>query len=175
MRIAIATAGVVLLLVLGRASLGQVAPGAAKADIIDTHGEKIGTATLSQVDNGVRVVLDVSKLTPGMHGIHIHGVGKCDPPDFTTAGGHLNPSGKKHGLKNPEGPHAGDITNLTVQADGTAHAEFVDSLVSLAESAPNSLFHTGGTALVIHAKADDEMSDPAGNSGARVACGVITR
>ena len=152
----------------------QMSPRVAKSDIYNAQGEKIGAAAFVQVESGVRITLDLNNLSPGMHGIHIHEVGKCDPPSFTSAGPHFNPEGKKHGLNNPAGPHAGDMRQLTVGAEGTAHAEFVDSLVSLAEVAPNSLFHTGGTAIVIHASPDDQMTDPSGNSGARVACGVIT-
>jgi Cu-Zn family superoxide dismutase len=147
----------------------------AKADLYNIRGEKIGTAIFSQVENGVRVGLDVSKLSPGVHGIHIHNVGRCDPPDFSTAGPHFNPMNKKHGLQNPEGAHAGDMKNLTVGANGTAHVEFVDPLVSLAGDVPNSLFHPNGTAIVIHANPDDEMTDPSGNSGARIVCGVISK
>jgi superoxide dismutase, Cu-Zn family len=163
------------LALVGSAIYGQMSMRGAKADLYNTRGEKIGTATLSQTASGVRVALDVSKVAPGLHGIHIHTVGKCDPPDFSTAGAHFNPAAKKHGLKNPQGPHAGDAENLIAGADGTAHAEFVESLVTLAEDAPNSLFHPNGTALVIHANPDDQMTDPSGNSGARVACGVISK
>jgi superoxide dismutase, Cu-Zn family len=104
----------------------------------------------------------------------VHTVGKCDPPDFASAGGHLNPDMKKHGKENPDGPHAGDLNNLEVGADGTAKASFVDSKVTLGDG-PNSLFHDGGTALVIHEKADDYKTDPSGNSGPRIACGPIQK
>jgi Cu-Zn family superoxide dismutase len=164
----------VLALALAAGAPGQMSPRAAKSDIYNVQGEKIGAAAFIQVESGVRITLDVSKLPLGMHGIHIHAVGKCDPPSFTSAGAHFNPEGRKHGLKNPAGPHAGDMQQLSVGADGAAHAEFVDSLVSLAEVAPHSLFQAGGTAIVIHASPDDQMTDPSGNSGARIACGVIT-
>ena len=167
--------GTMLLLALGQTISAQMSSPAAKADIYNPQGEKIGAATLSQVESGVRVALDVSKLAPGTHGIHIHSVGKCDPPGFTTAGAHFNPENKKHGLENPAGPHGGDMQAVTVGADGAAHVQFVDTLVSLAEPAPNSLFHPNGTAIVIHAAPDDQMTDPSGNSGARIACGVITK
>jgi Cu-Zn family superoxide dismutase len=164
-----------IVIVTAMAAVSSQIGGSAKADIYNVRGEKIGTATLSQVPDGVKIGLEVSKLSPGMHGIHIHAVGKCDPPDFSTAGPHLNPQSKKHGLQNPEGAHAGDMKNLTVGADGTAHIEFADTLVSLAEDVPNSLFHPKGTAIVIHADPDDEMTDPSGKSGARIACGVISK
>ena len=116
----------------------------------------------------------MSQLPPGKHGIHIHAVGKCEGPAFTTAGGHLNPDAKKHGKENPEGPHAGDLLNLEVKADGTAKATLLDTMVTLGDG-PNSVFHEGGTAIVIHEKEDDYKTDPAGNSGARIACGVIQK
>jgi superoxide dismutase, Cu-Zn family len=143
------------------------------ADIVNAQGQKIGTATIHQSGTGVRINVEVSQLPPGTHGIHIHTVGKCEGPAFTTAGGHLNPASKKHGKDNPDGPHAGDLLNLEVGADGNGKASLSDANATLGEG-PNSLFHEGGTALVIHEKADDYKTDPAGNSGARIACGVIS-
>jgi len=162
-------------LVCAAALSGQSATAqSAHADIIGTQGQKIGTATLTQTDAGVRIDLSVSQLPSGTHGIHLHTAGKCEAPGFTTAGGHLNPDMKKHGKDNPDGPHAGDLTNIEVGADGTAKASITDMHVTLADGA-NSLFHEGGTALVIHEKADDYKTDPSGNSGARIACGVIQK
>ncbi len=117
-------------------------------------------------------MLDVRQWPPGTHGIHIHTVGKCAGPDFATAGGHLNPGPKMHGKDNPMGPHAGDLLNFDVDADGKSHATLMADHVTLTDG-PASLFHTGGTALVIHAMPDDYKTDPSGNSGARIACGVI--
>lgn len=151
------------------------APQSAKsahADIVNAQGQKIGTAEVRPAGNGIRIDVEVSQFPPGTHGIHIHTVGKCEGPAFASAGGHLNPASKKHGKDNPEGPHAGDLLNIEVGADGTAKASLSDPSVTLGEG-PNSLFHEGGTALVIHEKADDYKTDPAGNSGARIACGVI--
>jgi Cu-Zn family superoxide dismutase len=146
----------------------------ATAAMKDVEGKQIGTATLTESGEGIRISLDVSKLPAGAHGIHIHSVGKCDPPDFKSAGPHFNPDGKKHGMKNPDGPHAGDLSNIEVGADGTVKTSVTTKLVTLG-AGKNSLFPEGGTALVIHADPDDEKTDPAGNSGARIACGVITQ
>ena len=154
--------------------VAQNAATTAKADLADSRGKKVGTAELTQTPDGVRIALTVSELAAGQHAFHIHNVGKCEGPDFKSAGAHFNPYNKKHGLKNPEGPHAGDMENIEVGSDGTGTAEIVNKQVTLADG-PNSLFHEGGTAIVIHASPDDNMSDPAGNAGARIACGVITR
>lgn len=147
---------------------------AAEAELRKPSGETVGTVKLTPASQGVQISLDVFNLSPGVHAFHIHGVGKCEPPDFKSAGGHFNPEGKEHGLKNPKGPHAGDMENFEVGADGAAHVEVLNTRVTLGEG-KNSLFQPGGTAFVIHEKADDERSDPAGNAGARVACGVIVK
>lgn len=143
--------------------------------LMTSDGKDAGTATLEQKKNEVAFKLNLKNLPPGQHGIHIHQTAKCDAPDFKTAGGHFNPSNKKHGIKNPEGPHEGDVPlNLTVDAKGTDKVSFAMKSVSLNPTAPNSLFTGGGTAILIHADADDMMTDPAGKAGARIACGVIT-
>lgn len=155
------------------AAFAQSAAQSAHADIVNAQGQKIGTATLHPSASGVRIDVEVSQLPPGTHGIHIHTVGKCEGPAFASAGGHFNPTAKKHGKDNPEGPHAGDLLNIEADANGTAKASVSDATVTLG-GGPNSLFHEGGTALVIHEKADDYKTDPSGNSGARIACGVVT-
>lgn len=151
-------------------------PKAAHADLKNAQGAKIGTVKISATANGVKVQVKVSQLTPGEHGIHIHNVGKCEAPAFTTAGGHFNPTGAHHGAKNSQEPrpHLGDLENLKVGQNGKGSATFMISGVTLGDG-QSSLFHEGGTALVIHAKADDLMSDPSGNSGERIACGVIEK
>ena len=115
-----------------------------------------------------------SKLPPGTHAIHVHNVGTCTAPDFTSAGPHFNPGGKQHGTSNPNGPHAGDLPNFEVDAKGVGDVSFAVPDMTLRDG-PNSLFHAGGTALVIHAAPDDNKTDPSGNAGARIACGVIEK
>jgi superoxide dismutase, Cu-Zn family len=159
-------------LIMGWAGLARAQT--ATADLRNAQGTVVGHARLTQEPGGVRLEVDVSRLTPGLHGFHIHAVGTCEPPGFTSAGGHFNPDGKQHGHKNPAGPHAGDLPNLMVGPDGSGRADLAAPDVTLAGGA-HSLFQPGGTSLVIHADPDDERTDPAGNSGARVACGVITR
>jgi Cu-Zn family superoxide dismutase len=149
-------------------------PLTAKATLVNSQGQKVGEATLTETPQGVKIALKVENLPPGVHAFHIHEKGVCATPDFQSAGAHFNPFGKHHGLKNPAGPHAGDLPNLTVGADGKGSLETVATLVTLKEG-KNSLLQPGGTSLVLHAQADDDLTDPAGNAGPRIACGVIIK
>lgn len=155
-------------------AFAQSPTSSAHADFINSQGQKIGTAHLTQTADGVKIDVEVEHLPAGTHAFHVHAVGKCDPPDFKSAGGHFNPAGKQHGKDNPLGSHAGDMMNFDASSDGSAHFSIVNAAVTLGPGA-NSLFHDGGTALVIHEKADDYKTDPTGNAGNRLACGVIEK
>ncbi|MGI8499302.1 MAG: superoxide dismutase family protein [Gemmatimonadaceae bacterium] len=147
----------------------------ARAELTDLTGEAVGTAELWQESSGlVHVDVSASNLNPGAHGIHIHAVGRCDggATGFSTAGGHYNPLNKQHGLTNPAGQHAGDAPNVQIAADGRGTLSFTTDRVTLTPG-PTTVRDSVGRAIVVHAAPDDQMSQPAGNSGARVACGVI--
>lgn len=147
---------------------------AIQIEMKNADGKVVGKAELTEAvtEKGVRVRIDVRGLAPGKHGIHFHETGKCEGPDFKSAGSHFSPSKKLHGLENPKGSHAGDLPNLEVSKDGTAKTEFTAPYASIGKD-KNSLLKSGGTALVIHEKVDDQKTDPSGDSGDRIVCGVI--
>ncbi len=153
---------------------GSSAHAAEKAAAVlrDGSGKEVGTAALANTPNGVLIKLDLKGLPPGDHAFHVHAVGKCEAPDFKSAGPHFNPDSTKHGLMSGDGPHAGDMPNLHVPEDGALVIEVLDPLVSL--DGERSLLDGDGSALVVHATADDYKTDPAGNAGDRIACGVVT-
>ena len=143
-------------------------------DLKDAKGNVVGMVMISPAKGGgVSVDIDVKGLPAGEHAIHFHAVPKCQAP-FTSAGSHFNPANKKHGLQNPEGPHAGDMPNFTVAANGTARTTLTNKNVTMSDGV-NSLYANGGTAIVIHAAADDMKTDPAGNAGEPIVCGTITK
>ena len=165
-----------LTMAAGCAAVGA-APGdglIATADLRNTQGASVAMATLVQDGDDVEITINATNLPPGTHGFHLHETGTCTPPDFTSAGGHFAPMSRHHGFQSPNGPHAGDLPNLEVGADGTARVTVENERVTLTEG-PTSLFDADGTALVIHGGPDDYRTDPSGNSGARIACGVVTR
>lgn len=143
----------------------------ARAELANADGMNVGTVTLTEAVGGQGVVVDatLSDLPPGVHAIHVHAIGKCDPPDFKSAGGHYNPSNKEHGIENPKGMHAGDLPNFFVPESGDIHIQMFATLLRL----DDKLFDEDGAAMVIHAEADDYRTDPSGDAGPRLACGVI--
>jgi superoxide dismutase, Cu-Zn family len=144
----------------------------ATAELKDRDGKSVGRALFRERSDGVLVRLEVKGLTPGLHAVHVHAVGKCEGPGFTTAGGHFNPAGKKHGLKSPDGAHAGDLPNMLVSKDGSGRFEAKTDAITL-QAGSARLFDSDGSALIIHAGVDDYTTDPTGNAGDRAACGLI--
>ncbi|KMM39292.1 superoxide dismutase family protein [Guptibacillus hwajinpoensis] len=152
---------------------GDEAAETISVKMMNQDGEEIGTAELMQQDSGTMIQLDASNLPEGTHGFHIHETGSCEAPDFKSAGGHFNPADASHGTMSEDGPHAGDLENLEVSADGTVQKEIMNEKVTLEKGKDNSLLKESGTALVIHASEDDNTSQPSGDAGDRIACGVI--
>lgn len=175
----IAVCGVVAIAAVATGWMGgqdaAKAPKSVKVTFITHDGKPGGTGTLKPTkDGGVKLTLNLKDMTFGPHGVHIHQNATCEGPDFKTAGGHFNPTAKKHGFENAEGHHAGDLPkNVDVGEDHNGSATFTLTDVTLTPGAPNSLFANGGTSIVVHEKADDMKTDPSGNSGNRIACAVV--
>lgn len=169
----VAVASLIVLAACGgqqsRSGPAAVAP-ARTAQMVDTAGKSVGSASLLEARGGLLLVLKLQRMPPGTHGLHIHEAGTCTPPTFESAGPHLNPDKRKHGARNPAGPHAGDLPNVRAQAGGA-----VDTTLTLSRDPLAALLTRGSAprALVLHARADDMMTDPSGNSGDRIACGVL--
>lgn len=175
MRLTIAATLALATLTLGACDHDDIKTGAPLAEgahatalLRTADGADVGTARVTEVAGGLRITIDAQGMPAGLHGAHVHTVGHCDAPDFTTAGGHWNPTGAKHGSMNPQGPHEGDLPNLIVGTDGRGTIGIVIPGATMA-----GLLDADGSAIVVHAKPDDLMTDPSGNSGARIACGVF--
>ena len=169
MRLILTAATLILLAGCESAGPGLGIPAAApSASLVNSAGQQIGTVRVWQSPGGVTFAIDAHGLPPGMHGIHVHPIGRCDPPGFDSAGTHWNPAGRQHGLNNPNGPHAGDMPNVTVAANGVLR-----EAVSLPGATLSQLRDADGASVMIHAGADDYVSQPSGNSGAKIACAII--
>lgn len=149
----------------GTQSIGTASDAPAHP-LVNASGQPIGEIRIVDSATGATLLVTARSLPPGVHGIHIHDVGACDPPDFKSAGPHWNPTGKQHGVENPHGAHMGDLQNVTVAPDGSLNAE-------VAIPGGSSMLDSNGAAVVIHADPDDYKTDPSGNSGARIACAVL--
>ena len=172
MRISWGLIGLAAVLLAGGVAPVQAQTQTAKAALKTADGKDAGSVTLTQTPRGVLLALAVKGLPPGEHAFHVHAVGKCEPP-FDSAGGHFNPDGKKHGVMSADGAHAGDMPNLHIPAGGELMVEVLNTAITLEKGKPNSVFDNDGSAIVIHAGKDDYSTDPTGNAGGRIACGVV--
>lgn len=163
--------GLIAAVFLAAAALPAAAQ-TASAPLKNGEGKEVGSVNLTQTSQGVLLNVSVKGLPPGEHAFHVHAVGKCEPP-FTSAGGHFNPGGKKHGMLSPEGQHAGDMPNLHIPQSGDLAVEVLNVNITLEKGKPNSVFDADGSAVIIHAGSDDYKTDPTGDAGGRIACGVI--
>lgn len=152
---------------------GEAAGGGAAAELRNAENQVVARARVSPTAEGARVQVESTGLRPGTYAVHVHTIGRCDGPDFTSAGGHWNPTGRQHGTENPQGSHLGDLPNLTVGADGSGSISQVIAGAQVAGGEP-AMLDTDGAAVLVHASPDDNRSDPAGNAGARIACGVLS-
>jgi Cu-Zn family superoxide dismutase len=151
----------------------EQAPGAAAAQLRDVSGRTVAAASLEETGDALRVRVEASGLSAGVYGVHLHSVGRCDPPAFESAGPHWNPGAREHGRDNPRGQHAGDLPNLLVGTDGRGSFEFTIPAGGLGRG-ERRLMDADGASVVVHARPDDYRTDPSGNSGARIACGVVS-
>ena len=174
MACAIAAASVAIVWGQTTARPGAQTEGTAKATLQNAQGMTVGRVDLRDTPTGVLLHVDLDGVPAGVHAFHIHTTGKCDAPAFTTAGGHFNPGGMHHGLLVQGGPHAGDLPNVTVPESGKLTFDVLATNVTVAPG-PRTLFDADGSAIVIHGMADDYTTDPAGNAGPRIACGVVTK
>lgn len=164
-----------LLPLLAAACAYEEPKGGAPMPFFGTAGQQVGTVRAWQTAGGVTFRIDATGLPHGVHGLHVHAIGRCDPPGFTSAGAHWNPTGRQHGINNPAGPHGGDLRNVEVAANGVLGATVTLPGASLftPPGVPGALLDADGAALILHAQADDYVTDPSGNSGGRIACTVI--
>lgn len=168
------TAVTALLAMSGCATTPAARTDGAGADIGDAAGRTLARAAVVAVPAGLAVHIEAAGLAPGSYGVHLHAIGRCDGPGFTSAGPHWNPTGRMHGRDNPGGMHLGDLPNLSVAADGRGSLDFVVAGATLSGGGANDLLDADGAAVVVHAQADDYRTDPSGNSGARIACGILS-
>ncbi len=185
MRRELIRAAIGMVLVMGAGAMWAQAPATenttrnglptdVKVKLVGSNGQPAGTVEFKQVKAGVKMTVKLENVPFGEHGVHIHEHAVCDAPDFHAAGGHFNPDGKHHGFQNPEGHHSGDLPgNVSVGENHKGQASFVLTDVSMDPNLPNSIFANGGTSVVVHEHADDEKTDPSGNSGNRIGCGVV--
>lgn len=176
MRIPLTLFAMMPLLLAGCDTLAGTEVPVSTVNLVRADGSVAGTVRAFDQPNGVLLRIQAAGLPPGPHGVHVHATGRCDPPGFTSAGAHWNPTTRKHGHNNPAGWHSGDLGNIAVAPDGRIVAGLLvpgANLYTATEAAPSVLLDADGAALVIHAKADDEMTDPSGNSGDRIACAVL--
>jgi Cu-Zn family superoxide dismutase len=163
---------------LSACSMQGAAPAAASSaakatvEILDSAGKTVGTATATQIGETIRIRVEAAAMPAGSHGAHVHAVGACTAPDFASAGPHWNPTSHQHGKDNPAGMHMGDLPNLAIGRDGRGTIEYSIPAASIS-GGPNPLLDADGAAIVIHAQADDYRTDPSGNSGGRIACGIF--
>ena len=159
---------------IGQSAVARAPHRLATAPLVTTEGKTVGKATINEYGGRLHLTLHVLRQSPGEHGLHIHAIGLCTPPDFSSAGAHWNPTSHQHGAENPMGPHAGDMANLNVGANGVGRAH-IDLGPGSLSGGKSPLLDKDGASIVIHETADDMKTDPSGNSGKRLVCGVFKK